>query len=125
MKKSLIALLIVSPIALSMSGCVVKVGGDNPDGNYSINSDYEDREYSNRKKIANLTLNMPIDAVKSDFGIADFNEVYNKNGENVQVLFYRTHRVRKDGLTTKDECTPLVFKEGVLVSWGENAYNQL
>lgn len=125
MKKSLIALLIVSPIALSMSGCVVKVGGDNPDGNYSFNSDFEDREYSNRKKISNLNLNATIESVKTDFGIADFNEVYNKNGESLQVLFYRTHRVRKDGLTTKDECTPLVFKDGLLVSWGENAYKQL
>jgi hypothetical protein len=58
-------------------------------------------------------------------GVADFNESYQKNGEQIQVLFYRTNRLHKDGLTTKDECTPLIFKNNQLVSWGENAYKQI
>ncbi len=125
MKKSLIALLVAAPLALSLSGCVVKVGGGDSDDGYSINSDYSDREYENRKKIATLEVNTALASVQSDFGIADFNEVYKKDNENIQVLYYRTHRVRKDGLTTKDECTALIFKDGLLISWGDKAYNQL
>ena len=123
MKKSAILLLAIAPFALTLSGCVVKVGGD--DQGYSFNSDYEDREMKHRKKIANLTVNTAISDVQNEFGVADFNEVYNKGDENIQVLYYRTHRMRKDGLTTKAECTPLIFKNGMLSSWGEKAYKQL
>jgi len=28
-----------------------------------------------------------------------------------------------DGITTKDECTPLVFRNGNLVGWGDSAYS--
>jgi hypothetical protein len=41
------------------------------------------------------------------------------------VLFYRTHRRDGDGVTTKDECTPLVFKNGLLIGWGDAAYQAL
>ena len=58
-------------------------------------------------------------------GVADFNEVYNKGDENIQVLYYRTNRKHADGITTKDECTPLIFKNGALVSWGDTAYSML
>jgi hypothetical protein len=37
----------------------------------------------------------------------------------VQVLYYRTRRVDDDGITTKNECTPLVFINNELVGWGE------
>ena len=58
MKKSAILLLAIAPFALTLSGCVVKVGGD--DQGYSFNSDYEDREMKNRNKINNLTVNTAI-----------------------------------------------------------------
>ncbi len=123
MKKSIIALLVVAPLALGLSGCVIKIGGG--DSDHGFNSDYEDREYDNRKKIARLIASTSIHAVQKEFGVADFNETYQKNDETVQVLFYRTQRAHKDGVTTKDECTPLVFKNNLLVSWGETAYQQL
>ena len=42
-----------------------------------------------------------------------------------EVLFFRTHRTHSDGETTKDECTPLVFRDGVLIGFGDKAYRQL
>ena len=119
-KKTLLALLIVLPLTASLSGCVVAVGGDK--GDYGYSYDFEDKEQENRHKLTQLQPNMSFVEVKTIMGIPDFNEVYDKNGETIQVLFYRTQRTKKDGLTTKDECTPLIFKENKLVSWGENAY---
>ena len=122
MKKSLIALIVAAPLTMGLTGCVVSVGGDD-DGHYSY--DLNDREYENRKKIASLQVNRSFADVQSLLGVADFNEVYQKGDENVQVLYYRTNRKHKDGMTTKDECTPLIFKNGMLVSWGEKAYAML
>jgi len=68
---------------------------------------------------------MGFDQVKNLMGVPDFNETYEKNGETIQVLYYRTQRTKKDGITTKDECTPLIFKQSILSSWGEMAYKQI
>jgi hypothetical protein len=56
-------------------------------------------------------------------GIADFNEFYIKGEDTYQVLYYRTQHIDGDGVTTKDECTPLVFKNSALLGWGETIYN--
>ena len=122
MNKSLIALLTALPLTFGLTGCVVAVGGDD-DGHYSYS--YDDREHENRKKIAGLQLNTSFNDVQRILGVADFNEVYQKDGESIQVLYYRTNRKHKDGLTTKDECTPLIFKNGALTSWGDTAYAML
>ncbi|NMP33285.1 DUF3192 domain-containing protein [Thalassotalea sp. M1531] len=122
MKKSLVVLLAALPLTFGLTGCVVSVGGDD-DGHYSY--DFNDREYDNRKKIASLQVNSSFGDVQGRLGVADFNEVYQKDGESIQVLYYRTNRKHKDGVTTKDECTPLIFKNGMLVSWGDTAYAQL
>ena len=122
MKKSLATLLLLAPLTLGLTGCIIVADGD---GKYNSSVDHEDRERDNRSQIANLTLNTPIDQVKTKFGVPDFNETYTKDGETIQVLFYRTMRKHSDGMTTKDECTPLLFKDGVLTSWGDTALQQL
>lgn len=121
MKKSLIALLVVAPLTLGLSGCVVAIGGHDDDSAFSD----QDREYENRKQISQLLISTSYAAVQSRLGVPDFNETYDKNGETIQVLYYRTQRLHKDGLTTKDECTPLVFKQLKLVSWGDRALSQI
>jgi hypothetical protein len=118
MKKSLLALLIAAPLTLSLTGCVIAVGEG--DGRIST-SGFDDREFNNRKQIANLALNSSYADVAHKLGVADFNESYEKNGDKVQVLFYRTHRVHKDGLTTKDECTYLHFVNGALLETGSGS----
>ena len=124
MKKTHVLPLIALPIILSLTGCVFAVGGDG-DNSHHFNKHFEDKEFNNRKKIAELTTKMNFLDVQHKLGIADFNEVYEKNNKKIQVLFYRTHVMKKDGITAKNECTPLVFINGELNSWGEQAYKDL
>jgi len=124
LKKSLLALMIALPLTTALSGCVIAVGGGDKDG-YNYSFDYEDREHENKAHLNKLQHNMSFEQVQNLMGLADFNESYEKNGEAIQVLFYRTHRTEKDGLTTKNECTPLIFKDNHLSSWGDTAYHQL
>lgn len=122
MKKSIIALIVSAPLVLGLSGCVVAIDGDK---HHSDMTNAHNRAAQNREHIATLIPQMSLNDVTTRLGTADFNESYQKDGENIHVLFYRTHRVHKDDLTTKDECTPLIFKQGALVSWGEQALKQL
>lgn len=113
MKKSLLALVVVAPLSMALTGCIIAVGGE--DG-HSISSNFEDREYENRKKIARIQLNSVFSDVSREMGVADFNETYLDDGKTINIVYYRTHRLHKDGLTTKDECTKLVFTNNVLTS---------
>jgi len=115
MKKTLLTLLVIAPMAISLTGCIVAVGGE--DG-HSFSTEFGDREYKNREIIANMPLNSSYGDVSQKLGVADFNEAYQQGDDSVQVLYYRTHRVHKDGLTTKDECTYLNFVNGRLVESG-------
>jgi hypothetical protein len=119
MKKSIIALLVAAPLTLSLTGCVIAVGND--DDGHSISTSFGDREYENRKKISKIQLNSTFNNVQHKLGLADFNEKYQLDGKEVKVLFYRTHRVHKDDLTTKDECTYLHFVDGILLETGNGA----
>ncbi len=85
---------------------------------------WEDREAYNRKYIASMSLedNHNKKAVIEYMGAPDITEAKQIDGDNVQVLFYRTQHVKSDGITTKDECTPLLFKNGLLIAWGDTAY---
>ncbi|MPM73683.1 hypothetical protein SDC9_120665 [bioreactor metagenome] len=40
------------------------------------------------------------------------------------VWYYFIQSVWMDGLTTEDECMPLVFEEGKLIGWGNPFYTQ-
>lgn len=106
------------PLALTMGGCVISIDGDG-DGHHSS---WEDREYENRKTISNLNLDLSHSQVTSMLGVPDFTEFHKSDDGSYMVLFYRTHRKKGDGVTTKDECTPVVFKDDKLVGWGEASY---
>lgn len=109
-------------LSIGMSGCVISVDGD---GEYSHKSDWQDKEQKNRKHISRLQQNTSYEEILNRMGIADFNEFYAKGDDTYQVLYYRTQRIDSDGVTTKDECTPLVFRNSALVGWGENAYKAI
>ncbi|QIZ77047.1 DUF3192 domain-containing protein [Ferrimonas lipolytica] len=84
--------------------------------------DWDDREKYNLQQIAKLTPGISVDEVIAQLGSPNFNEAYTHNdGDMVQILRYRTHRTKGDGQTTTDETTPLLFRNGVLSSWGEAA----
>ncbi|WP_448549300.1 DUF3192 domain-containing protein [Thalassotalea fusca] len=116
MKKSLIALSLIVPMTVGLTGCVVAIGDDS--GSHGLVHDAGDREYNNRKKIANLVLHSSYEDAYRQLGVADFTENYEADSKIVKVLYYRTHRLHKDGLTTKDECTYLRFEDGKLVDTG-------
>jgi hypothetical protein len=116
MQKKLITLLLVTPLIAALSGCVVKL--NNNDEGYSYSTDSEDRTYNNRKQIGKLPLGASFIDIQDKLGVSDFSETYSDNSDAVRVLYYRTQRKHKDGLTTKDECTYLQFVNGQLVATG-------
>lgn len=120
MKHTLLAAAIFLP--LTLTGCIISVDGDGVDTHYG---DWRDREEKNRKYISRLSTDMSFNQITAKLGTPDFNESFETDGEQVQVLFYRTQRTHDDGVTTKDECTPLILKQGILVGWGEKAYNNI
>jgi len=124
MKKSLLVLLIALPLASTLSGCVISV--KDGDVQHSLMSDSEDRTYENRKKIAKVQLGSSFVDMQEKLGVADFSQTYTHNEQTIRVLFYRTQRMHKDGLTTKDECTYLEFVDGELSQTGNGGeYSQI
>jgi hypothetical protein len=109
-------------LSLGLSGCVISVDGK---GKYSYQSDWQDKEQKNRKHISQLQQDTSYDQILNRMGVAQFNEFYTKGNDTYRVLYYRTQRIDGDGVTTKDECTPLVFKNTALVGWGETAFNAI
>jgi len=116
MKKTIIALLIAAPLAMTLSGCVVKINDDGVD--HGFMNDSEDRTYKNREKIDKIQLGTSFMDIQEKLGVSDFSETYADGDSTVRVLYYRTQRKHKDGLTTKDECTFLQFINGQLVETG-------
>ena len=116
MKKSLLALLVALPLTATLSGCVISVNDGEVD--QSFLGDSSDRSYENRKKIAKVQLGSSFVDMQEKMGVADFSETYTHDEQTIRVLFYRTQRKHKDGLTTKDECTYLEFVNGELIQTG-------
>ena len=106
-------------LSLGLSGCVISVDSD---GEYGHHSDWQEKEHKNRKHISRLQQDATYEQILSRMGIAEFNELYTQGNDTYQVLYYRTQRKGGDGVTTKEECTPLIFKNTKLVGWGESAY---
>ena len=73
----------------------------------------------NRENITKLRKGMTKSQVKAIMGEPLVNEVYNKPN----VWFYYTDCKWSDGAITREECTPLVFKDGKLEGIGWKYYN--
>lgn len=88
--------------------------------------DWEDRQAFNKIYINKLSISDQVlkSQVIESLGSPDLTEAKQIDDGTVQVMFYRTQHQKSDGITTKDECTPLLFKNGQLVAWGEGAYEQ-
>ncbi|QOC22646.1 DUF3192 domain-containing protein [Wenzhouxiangella sp. AB-CW3] len=114
--------LVLGLVTVLLGGCVFSVGGSRGS---SGESDWQQIERENRAAIARLSKGMYVDEVRSRMGTPDFLESFSRADYDYQVLFYRTHRVKADGMTTRDETTPLIFADGLLVGWGEAAWVDL
>jgi hypothetical protein len=124
MKRSLLVLLIALPLVSTLSGCVISVNDGEVE--HSLMGNSEDRTYENRKEIAKIQLGSSFADMQEKLGVADFSQTYSLNEQTVRVLFYRTQRKHKDGLTTKDECTYLEFIDGELSQTGNGGeYSQI
>ncbi|GGI94426.1 DUF3192 domain-containing protein [Shewanella hanedai] len=86
--------------------------------------DWEDRQTYINAQLSEITLGQSLVEIKTLLGKADFSEARVANENTIQVLFYRTHHMKSDGETTRDECTPLLFKDQKLIAWGEGTYQQ-
>ncbi len=86
------------------------------------NMDWQDREEYNKVQITKLKLGSTREEILALLGTPDITEAKMQDGTTIQVMFYRTQHVRADGLTTLDECTPLLFENDQLIAWGEGAY---
>ncbi|EKE84867.1 DUF3192 domain-containing protein [Idiomarina xiamenensis] len=85
---------------------------------------WQERETFNLKNIGLLDIGTPKDDVIRKLGSPDISEGKETEKGPVLVLFYRTHHVKSDGITTRDECTPLLFRDNLLIGWGEDAYSE-
>ncbi|MEQ8857101.1 MAG: DUF3192 domain-containing protein [Pseudomonadales bacterium] len=107
---------------LFLSGCYISVRDDGPEGGWQEDGgDWQLRQQRNREAIGYLELGRGIDSLMAELGTPDLTESFLRDGRQFRVLFYRTRLAREDGLTSRDETTPLVFVDGELVGWGESA----
>lgn len=110
-------------LALGLQGCVIAV---NDDGNgYSDGGNYSKLEKNNREAIAGYVEGVSLATVQAELGTPNFSDLWTVNDVRYRVMYYRTHRVHADGNTTRDECTPLVFADGVLIGTGNLALERI
>lgn len=86
------------------------------------NMDYKDRQEFNKLHIAKLEIGASRNMILELLGSPDISEAKKDGDTNLQVMFYRTQHKKADGITTLDECTPLLFENDILVAWGEGTY---
>jgi len=109
----------------SLSGCIIVDGNvKNWDEDFS-SSDWEHQQKDNREKISNLNLGDSYDMVKALMGSPSFTDALDVDGEQYNILYYRTHHKHSDGDTTRDETTPLIFKNKKLMGWGKDVLNKI
>lgn len=113
-------LTVAATLALSLSGCVI-IG---PDGDWG-EKDWEETQRDNRTAIARLEINTLRSEIINRMGPPSFSEAFSQDGDDYRVLYYRTQHRKSDGETTKDETTPLVFKNEKLIGWGEKSVSSL
>jgi hypothetical protein len=119
--KKIIAIILV---ALGAYGIfvtlVVNFYDDSP-----ANMQWEDREAYNQQFITKLELEkFNFNSAIEQLGSPDITEAKIVNESRYQVSFYRTQHVKSDGITTQDECTALLFTNGILTAIGKTAYQQ-
>ncbi len=116
------ATILMLAATLSLGGCIIAINDDAESG-WNI-GDWKDSEHRNREAIARLNVGDSRTDVMSRLGEPAFTEGFTSNGQDYQVFYFRTHRERSDGKTTKGETTPVVFADDHLIGWGQKALDQ-
>ncbi len=108
----------VAVFSVLASGCVY-INGE------LVSDDWKHEQRDNRQQISQLEMGTPRSAVMESMGLPADSEAFTDGDDEVRVLFYRTQRRHSDGDTTRDETTPLVFRNDLLVGWGDAVYSEL
>ncbi|WP_395344552.1 DUF3192 domain-containing protein [Ningiella sp. W23] len=118
---------IVIATAFSLSACVISIDDDGFDSDFAGHhySSWQKEQKANREHVSNLSLGASKQSITDKMGPAAFNEALKQGDKEYQLLWYRTQHRENDGITTKDECTPLVFMNNELIGWGETALSHL
>ncbi|MDA8939259.1 DUF3192 domain-containing protein [Pseudoalteromonas marina] len=87
---------------------------------------WQDRESFNKRYIEKLSLDSQttLNTVLDYLGSPDLTFAKRDNEQVLQIIFYRTQHITSDGITTMDECTGLLFKNGQLILWGPSAFSK-
>jgi len=87
---------------------------------------WTDREAYNRKFINTLKPNSTVnqDQIRTKLGGPDITEAYQLGTDLYQLVYYRTQRDISDGITTKAECTALLYLNRQLIAVGAVAEQQ-
>ena len=120
-RRKLAVIAAAAVLVSSLTGCVVVDRSHHG----SSSSDWQERQQQNRETITTLDIGMQYGATRALFSSPDFSETFQSDNKTYKILYYRTHSKHSDGETSKDECTPLVFENGVLIGWGEHAVQSL
>ncbi len=115
----LLKLVVVTLLCLSLYSCILVVDA-NFDSKEEVDG-FSARAERNSRFISDLSLGTSRLTVVSIMGEADIAEAFTTGDVDYQVLFYRTSQLHNDYQTTRDETTPLVFKDDRLVGWGDVA----
>ena len=113
--KNLLKLSVIALLLSSLGGCISVNGTHHWD-----DKDWKDTQEANRKIISELVIGAERSNVLTRMGTPSFSEAFVKDGDQFNILFYRTHHTNSDGETTKDETTPLVFENDKLIGWGDD-----
>lgn len=108
-------------VYLLVSAGVMRFYKDDP-----THMDLADRQKFNLNYLSTLDATKKVrhSSVLKTLGSPDITEAKQVGDAVYQVMFYRTRKIRDDNITTKDECTALLFLNGLLIAWGSDAYNQ-
>ena len=120
--KFIFSLIAVFVMATYLTGCIV-VGGHDSDGDH--HASWQSQQKENRQFISQLELKTSRSLVLDRLGSPDYSEALTIDQDEYRVLYYRTHHRHSDGKTSKDETTPLIFKNNLLIGWGEDMLAKL
>lgn len=115
-------MVLAGMLIMTLAGCAITV---NDGAGSKREADWRERQEHNRYEIAHLEIGMSGTEVRERLGRPDISEAFTRDGAEYRILYYRTQHSRSDGKTTRDETTPLVFRDDRLEGWGETMLRRI